>query len=335
MLPTELILNPDGSVYHLHLRPEHIAKDIIAVGDPDRVTQVSQYFDTIEHKIQHREFVTHTGTYKGKPLSVISTGIGTDNIDIVLNELDFLVNMNLQTLEPLPQTTSLNIVRVGTSGTLQKDIPVDSFLVSENAIGLDGLGFYYPNISQNPEEALFRKDFLQKFQKDISLPFEPYFASASHSLLEKFLNNNNENNEKNSENNIELLKGNTLTCAGFYAPQGRNIRIQKGLDSQAFFDRLQNFEYEDKNLTQNSKKNNIQKPMILHNFEMETAGYYLLGEILGHNVLSLNAILANRATAVFSKKAQNTVEKLIKFTLEKMKQPKSESGFSGFKDFQD
>ncbi len=309
MLATELILNPDGSVYHLHLRPEQLAHDIIAVGDPDRVAQVSQYFDVIETKVQHREFVTHTGTLQGKRLSVISTGIGTDNIDIVLNELDFLVNMNLQTREPLPQTTALRIVRVGTSGTLQKDIPLDSFLASKNAIGLDALGFYYPNIPQNQEKIDFRQNFLHYFQKEIQLPFMPYFASASVNLLEKF-----------SEKNI--FQGNTLTCAGFYAPQGRNIRV-KGLDSQAFFDKLQNFKYSHEFLNKNIININTKNDLILrdisqnflHNFEMETAGYYLLGEILGHEVLSLNAILANRATAQFSQNPQKTVQRLIEYTL--------------------
>lgn len=282
---SELILNPDGSVYHLNLKPEHIAHDIIFVGDQNRVEKISSQFDTIEFSFQKREFKTHTGTLNGKRISVISTGIGPDNIDIVMNELDALVNIDLITRQPKTTLTSLNIVRIGTSGSLQADIPVDSFVMSKYGLGLDNMlrSYLVNEISNtNMEEA-----FINHTHWD-SRKGRPYVISCSEKL------------EQLIESDI-IHKGITATAGGFYGPQGRVLRLEiqdKNLNSK-----MDNFKFEGNRIT---------------NFEMETAAIYGLSKLLGHNALSLNAIIANRATGTFSEDPYKAVDELIKYTLEKL-----------------
>ncbi len=282
---SELILNPDGSVYHLNLKPEHIAHDIIFVGDQNRVEKISSQFDTIEFSFQKREFKTHTGTLNGKRISVISTGIGPDNIDIVMNELDALVNIDLITRQPKTTLTSLNIVRIGTSGSLQADVPVDSFVMSKFGLGLDNMlrSYLVDEISNtNMEEA-----FINHTHWD-SRKGRPYVISCSEKL------------EQLIESDI-IHKGITATAGGFYGPQGRVLRL----------------DIQDKNL--NSKMDNFQfEGNRITNLEMETAAIYGLSKLMGHNALSLNAIIANRATGTFSEDPYKAVDELIKYTLEKL-----------------
>ncbi|MFI5170892.1 MAG: nucleoside phosphorylase [Chitinophagales bacterium] len=280
--PSELILNKDGTVYHLHLHPEQIADTIITVGDPDRVKMVSKYFDSIEFINQSREFITHTGNIGNKRLTVISTGIGTDNIDIVLNELHLLKNFDLKQKTAKPQLTKLEIIRIGTSGCIQKDIPVDSLLVSEFAIGIDNVMQFYKFENTTEEEQL-----LEQFKSNCYFfhTIHPYIFKAAESLYTIF--------------SKEFISGITLTAPGFYAPQGRKINLP--VTQEKFYDDIVNFKYQHYRVT---------------NFEMETSALYGLSKLLGHGCISLNALLANRATGEFSKDSEKTVDKLIAKTLE-------------------
>ncbi len=280
---SELIINNRGAVYHLNVRPEELAENIITVGDPDRVAEVSKHFDRTEGKYQHREFVTHTGWIGNKRISVVSTGIGTDNIDIVLNELDALVNIDFETRTIKPQLTHLNIIRIGTSGSLQKDIPVDSFVASTHGLGIDNLLNFYQQ-QKNPAE----NEILGAFASQVQIGggfAAPYIATAGSSLLKHFVNG--------------FHQGITVTCPGFYGPQGRILRL--GLVNAELIDRLTGFSYGNHRIT---------------NFEMETSGIYGLGKLLGHQCLSLSAIVANRISKEFSKDSSITMEKLIIHTLE-------------------
>lgn len=283
---SELILNPDQSIYHLNLRPEQLANTIITVGDPDRVGQVSKHFDRIDTQIQKREFVTHTGELGGKRISVISTGIGTDNIDIVLNELDALVNIDFTTRTVNPEPQSLEIIRIGTAGCLQEAIPVDSMLISEMAIGLDGLMHYYEHFN-NADETMFQHVFLRYAHELTAFPIRPYFAQGDKDLIKKI--------------GYDMQKGVTVTCPGFYAPQGRKLRT--AVTTEGMLDVLANFDHDGLKIT---------------NFEMETAGIYGLSRVLGHRAISCNALLANRATGTFSTKPLQTVEKLIELVLDRI-----------------
>ncbi|UOY06457.1 nucleoside phosphorylase [Muricauda sp. SCSIO 64092] len=280
---SELILNADGSIYHLNLLPEDIAPTVIVVGDPNRVQQVSRYFDTIELKKQKREFLTHTGMLNGKRLTVLSTGIGTGNIDIVLNELDALVNIDFSTREIKPTGNTLDIVRIGTSGALQPDIPVDSFLLSHYAIGLDGILHFYEKehveIDEMTQSLIAHLGWTEK-------GIVPY-TTICHQELEKQLESN------------RIRLGMTLTNAGFYGPQGRELRLKQKLTD--FHSKLASFRYQDKSIT---------------NLEMETATIYGLSRLLGHRAVSLNAILANRPLGTFSKNPLKMVDSLIKLSLE-------------------
>ncbi|PSR56151.1 phosphorylase [Adhaeribacter arboris] len=279
---SELILNADGSVYHLNLLPEHISDTIITVGDPERVPRISKYFDSIEVEIAKREFVTHTGYYKGKRLTVLSTGMGTDNVEIVMNELDALVNIDLVSREVTDDPISLKIIRIGTSGSLQESIPVGSHLVTEYAIGLDPLMQFYPFVQTGYENTIS-----SALQESLQLGYQPYCVKGSDILREQL--------------GKDLITGNTLTCPGFYAPQGRVLRLElKDADLVTNFNR---FKVDDFWLT---------------NFEMETAGYYALGVMLGHEVVSLNAIVVNRITKQFDPNAEQTVENLITKTLDRL-----------------
>ena len=282
---SELILNSDGSIYHLNLLPEDIADTVITVGDPDRVSDVSKHFDTIELKKGKREFITHTGFLNGKRISVIATGIGTDNIDIVLNELDALVNIDFVTRTEKDTKTALNFIRIGTSGAIQPDIAVNSFLLSETAIGLDGLmHFYDTSGKQNSDLASNLSNHLEWESKNI----RPYVFNSDQYLAQLLISNH-------------IRFGITVTNAGFYAPQGRSIRLAPLLSN--FHSKLKTFTYQNKQIT---------------NLEMETAGLYGLAVLLGHKAVSMNAILANRATGEFSKNPSKTVNDLIQYCLEKI-----------------
>lgn len=283
---SELILNPDGSIYHLNILPEEVGRNIIFVGDPDRVDNVSQYFDRVTVKKQKREFITHTGYIGDEMISVISTGIGTDNIDIVINELDALVNIDLKTRTVKNNLTSLNIIRIGTSGALQEDIPADSYVCSSMAIGLDNLANYYKRNISSDESAMlaaFKSDILTKESTIV-----PYITSASADLVKIF--------------GADMHKGITITCPGFYGPQGRVLRGQ--LSFPSLIDDLTGF-----------KSNNIR----ITNFEMETAGIYAMSELLGHKSVSLNAIVANRISKTFSTQPYEIIDNLIKKVLDKIR----------------
>jgi uridine phosphorylase len=278
---TDLILNPDGSVYHLNLLPGHIADTVIAVGDPSRVYKVSEHFDELEVEINKREFITHTGRYNNKRITVISTGIGTDNIEIFMTELDALVNIDLKTREPKSRMKKLKIIRIGTSGALQEDIPIDSHLVSDYAVGLDNLMQFY-NL---PMDA-FEQMIVEEIQKATGLLHKPYMVRGSEKLR--------------AQVGFDMISGNTVTTPGFYAPQGRQVRLPTR------FPKL----LEDLNYYHNKSSQ-----FWLTNFEMETAAYYAFGKLLGHEMLSVNAIIANRVKNKFSKSHDKAVDTLIEKVL--------------------
>ena len=282
---SELILNPDGSVYHLNLRPEHIAKNIIFVGDQDRVDKISKHFDTIEFTTQKREFKTTTGTYKNKQFSVMSTGIGPDNIDIVLNELDALVNINLETRQPKKELTSLNIVRIGTSGSLQADIPVNSFVIGSHGLDLNGMLHSYQI------DEISTLDMENAFIKHTN-----WSSKKAHPIIV--------NNSKELENKLKSSKtfqGITATAGGFYGPQGRILRL--AIQDNDLNHKIDSFNFNGNRIT---------------NLEMETSAIYGLSKLLGHNACSINAIIANRANGTFSENPGKAVADLIEYTLEKL-----------------
>ncbi len=282
---SELILNVDNSVYHLNLHPEEIAGTVINVGDPDRVGMVSRFFDRVELKKQKREFVTHTGTYKGKRITVLSTGIGTDNIDIVYNELDALVNIDLKKRVIKDKLRSINLIRIGTSGSLQEDIPVDGFVFSRFGLGLDGLLNFYRLTNTEEEKKIieaFRKHYLGQ-----GILAQPYLVKSSDKL-ETALSDG-------------MYKGITASCSGFYAPQGRVLRYE--LAFPEVVDRLTSFKLENHLIT---------------NFEMETGAMYGLAKILGHHCCSINAIVANRITKEHTHHGDETMNRLIEMVLDRI-----------------
>jgi uridine phosphorylase len=280
---SELIINAQGAVYHVDLRPEELAQNIIVVGDPDRVGMVSKYFDKVEVTRQHREFVSHTGTIGNKRITCTSTGIGPDNIDIVLNEFDALVNIDFESRMIKKELTTLNIIRIGTSGSLQADVPVDSWVAGTHGLGLDNLLNYY-RLEHNEQE----KELLQSFVTQTQLHSQicnPYISLASPALLKHFVDG--------------FHHGITVTCPGFYGPQGRVLRL--GIRNPELIDSLTQFRFGQHRIT---------------NFEMETSAIYGLGRLLGHHCLSLNAIIANRIAKEFTKDAHTLVDKLIRKVLE-------------------
>ena len=280
---TELILTSENKIYHLNLSKDEIADDIILVGDPDRVSVVSNKFDHIEHKIQNREFVTHTGILNGKRISAIATGIGTDNIDIVVNELDALVNIDFKTRTINKNKKTLNLIRLGTSGALQQDIEVDSFLASSFGLGFDNIAHFYES------EEIIEKEMSSKYKQHASWPenlSNPYIVKASGNLLSLF---------------PDIQKGITATAPGFYGPQGRTLRLNPNITN--LHEKIESFNY---------KKNRIT------NFEMETSALYYLGQSLGHNTLTICAIIANRLSKEYSKDYKKTVEKMVELVLERL-----------------
>ncbi|MDO5104479.1 nucleoside phosphorylase [Capnocytophaga sp.] len=280
---SELILNPNGSIYHLNLKPEHVAETIILVGDQNRVARISAHFDTIEHKIQKREFCTHTGFYKNKRLTVISTGIGPDNIDIVINELDALFNIDLETRQPKEKLTALNFIRFGTSGSLQADIPVDSFVLSSHGLGMDNMFHSYKDAPFVRETEL-EEEFIKHTQWNPNKG-RPYIVSCGETLKTKIFS-------------PEIFQGITGTAPGFYGPQGRVLRL--AVQDPNLNDKLHNFNHKGYRMT---------------NLEMETSAIYGLCKLLGHQAVSLNVIIANRANGTFTKDTKQAVENLIVFGL--------------------
>ncbi|WP_067149197.1 nucleoside phosphorylase [Pseudotamlana agarivorans] len=282
---SELILNPDGSIYHLNLKPENIAHTVLLVGDQNRVEKISKHFDHIEFTTQKREFKTHTGTYKGKRITVLSTGIGPDNIDIVLNELDALVNIDFKTRQVKESLTKLDIIRIGTSGSLQDNIPVDAFVLSTHGLDINGLlRAYQIDHIANP---------------DIEKAFIKHTNWSSHKATPIIIRGS-EILEKKLESDL-IHKGLTATAGGFYGPQGRVLRL----------------DIQDPDL--NAKMDNFNfNGVVISNFEMETSAIYGLSKLLGHDALSLNAIIANRANGTFSKNPLAAIEKLISYTLNKL-----------------
>jgi len=283
---TELVLNSKGAVYHLNLKPGQAAETIFLVGDPARAKLVASYFDEIEFETSNREINTFTGTYKGKRLSVLSTGMGTDNIEIVVNELDALFNIDFETKQPKAEKTILNLIRIGTSGALQDDIGVvDSYVVSEFAIGIDGLAYFYedgPFVMEREMTA----SFINQMDWDRNLP-KPYAVQSSGMLLKKLGKN--------------LRKGITLTAPGFYAPQGRQLRLKVSDDT--LIARAQNFKYGNNQVT---------------NFEMECSALYVLSTMLGHEALTVCNIIANRINGSFSPDYQTSMNKLIQLMLDRV-----------------
>ncbi len=282
---SELILNPDGSIYHLNLKPENISNTLLFVGDQYRVEKITKHFDSIEFSTQKREFKTQTGKYKGKRLTVISTGIGPDNIDIVLNELDALVNIDLRTRKIKDKLTRLNIIRIGTSGSLQKDVPVDSFVIGTHGLDLNGMLHFYKidDISKPNIEAEFVK-----------------YTNWSPNKAKPIIIDNSSELEKIFDSD-QVFKGMTATAGGFYGPQGRVLRLP--LQNPGLNKSMDSFNFNGFRIT---------------NFEMETSVIYGLSKLLGHNALSLNAIIANRANGDFSKDPKQTIERLIKYALNKI-----------------
>jgi uridine phosphorylase len=283
---TQLVLSADGSVYHLRLHPNQIADTIILVGDPGRVAKVSAYFDSVECRVSNREINTHTGIYQGKRMSVLSTGMGPDNIDIVVNELDALVNVDLKTRQIKPKHTSLTLVRLGTSGALQADIPVgDSFVAAEFALGLDGLVYFYDQAEVFIEQEM-TEAFIEHMHWPVNLP-GPYVVGASPVLLQQL--------------SAGCFRGITATSPGFYGPQGRSIRL--GLRDADMNSKMESFEYKGKRIT---------------NFEMESSALYGLSKMLGHDAITICAIIANRVSEQFAGDYQPHMDKLIRQTLDRL-----------------
>lgn len=283
---SELILNEDGSIFHLHLKPEDIADTVVLVGDPSRVNLIATYFDTIETEVANREFRTITGYYNNKRLTVLSTGIGTDNIDIVLNELDALVNIDLKKKLPKRNLKSLNIIRIGTSGSLQTDIPIDSFVLSTKSIGFDGVLNFYKNRNE-VSDLDFEKAFTQHTGWNTLLA-KPYVVNSSEELIEKLSGD-------------KTINGVTISANGFYGPQGRVLRLDTA--DNELNSKIAAFEYQGKKIT---------------NYEMESSAIAGLSKLMGHNAITICAIIANRATGNASPDYHKTIRKLIEYTLEKI-----------------
>ena len=285
MKNSELIINDDGSVYHIKLKPEHVADTVILVGDPGRVGRISKYFDDVEYKISNREFHTHTGTYKGKRLTVLATGIGCDNIDIVMTELDAAVNFDLSTCKPKAERKSLNLIRIGTSGALHEDVPVGSFVLASHGLGFEGLVYYYPIEFSASEQVLMDEinNHLQ-WKKNLS---KPYLIEASSDLVSLLQDG--------------MIKGITATASGFYGPQGRKVHLSPAMEDI------------------NSKLSSFQSgEHRIINFEMETSALYGMSKMLGHHCVTCCAVIANRSRQEYSDDHKAIVDRLIQTVLEKI-----------------
>lgn len=282
---SELVLDSKGHVYHLGVSPQDIAPTILLVGDQDRVASISAFFDEITHRSKHREFVCHTGTYKGKRITALSTGIGTDNIDIVINELDALVNIDLENRENKKELTSLNLIRIGTCGILQADIDVHSYILSSHAIGIDNVAHFYP-IDFNPEE----KSIAKALDAYVGFPEEviPYCSESSPALVRKL------DGEK-------VRKGITVTSSGFYAPQGRSLRL--GTRTSEVNEKLEQFSFENHRVV---------------NFEMESSALFALGKAMGHQCITICLGIANRPRMEFSKGYEAEMNELIRYVLDRL-----------------
>lgn len=282
---SELVLDSKGHVYHLGVSPQDIATTILLVGDQDRVASISAFFDEITHQSKHREFVCHTGTYKGKRITALSTGIGTDNIDIVINELDALVNIDLENRENKKELTSLNLIRIGTCGILQADIDVHSYILSTHAVGIDNVAHFYP-IEFNPEE----KSIAEALDTFVGFPEEviPYCSESSPALVRKL------DGEK-------VRRGITVTSSGFYAPQGRSLRL--GIRTSEVNEKLEQFSFENRRVV---------------NFEMESSALFALGKAMGHQCITICLGIANRPRMEFSKGYESEMNGLIQYVLDRI-----------------
>tara|TARA_B100000965_G_C19582050_1_gene754017 strand:- start:396 stop:1262 length:867 start_codon:yes stop_codon:yes gene_type:complete len=283
--PSELVLTPEGAIYHLNLKPHQIGRKIIVAGDPGRIKQISLYFDSLDHVVENREFVTHTGTLNGEKITALATGIGTDNIDIVLNELDALVNIDLEKREIKEEHTSLQIVRIGTCGSLQEDVPADEVVVSTHAFGLDGVMNFY-DVEYTEEEENLKQEILKQCNWPKSFN-QPYLVEGN----KEFVNKIGEN----------YHRGITITANGFYAPQGRQLRL-KAKDPD-LNERLRSFSFENNRIV---------------NYEMETSALYGLSKALGHDACTVCAVVANRYANSFSKNYKGVIDQLIKEVLSKL-----------------
>lgn len=283
--PSELVLNTNGSIYHLALKPENIANKIIIAGDPGRIETISNLFDSIDCKIENREFVTHTGFYKGVRVTALATGIGTDNIDIVLNELDALVNIDLKKREVKENHTKLEIVRIGTCGSIQESVPADEIVVSTHAFGLDGLMNFY-EFAMNSEESKIHQEILKQTGWDKSLN-NPYLVKGSTDLIDKIGKGFN--------------PGITITASGFYAPQGRKLRLSPRYPN--LNESLRAFEFEGQRIV---------------NYEMETSALYGLSRLMGHDACTVCAVVANRYANSFSKDYKPVMKRLIHDVLDRL-----------------
>ncbi|HEX5168524.1 MAG TPA: nucleoside phosphorylase [Cyclobacteriaceae bacterium] len=281
---TNLILNSDGSIYHLSLLPRQVSETIITVGDPSRVYRISEHFDSLDFEMNKREFITHIGKYKGKRVTVMSTGIGTDNIELFMTELDALVNVDLTTREPRSRKKKLSIIRIGTSGAIQENVPVGSFVVTDYAIGLDNLMDYYNLVMDE-----FEEEIAEDLRNTVSLPHTPYIVKGSSALKKQFAH--------------DMISGNTITTPGFFAPQGRKVRLP--IRYPNMLDDLRKYY---------NKPNDFR----VSNFEMETAGYYAMCRLLGHEAISLNAIIANRPKNKFAKDPNKVIDGLIEKVLDRI-----------------
>lgn len=274
----DLIVNPDGSVYHLMLKPEQLADTVLIMGDPGRVHQVSSMFDKVDIRVENREFITHTGSYGGKRITALSTGIGTDNIDIVMQELDSLVNFDLSSRMPLSQRRKLTIIRIGTSGAVQPDIPLNSFGLSTHAMGLDNLIYFYRDYKKIIDQGL-TDAFWKQVAWDPRIT-RPYFVKGSETLIRRFQDG--------------MVGGITITAPGFYGPQGRGLHLK--LTDPDMIRKLQEFSWEGHRIT---------------NFEMETSALYGLGRLMGHEILTVCALVANRATGEYNPDHEPVIQRLI------------------------
>ena len=283
--PSELVLNSNNQVYHLGLSPSTISDKIILVGDQDRVSMISSFFDSIEHQSQHREFVCHTGIYKGKRITVISTGIGTDNIDITLNELDALVNIDLENREEKKNLKSLDIIRIGTCGILQAQIPIHSYILSTHAFGLDNIAHFY-EISNTDEEKKLKEELVKHLEFPVGI--EPYLATSNHELTEKLISE-------------KTFQGITVTSSGFYGPQGRQLRVKNR--TVGMNEKLTSFNFMDHLIT---------------NFEMESSAIFALGKAIGHRCATICLGVANRPKMEFSKGFNSEMKELILYVLDRI-----------------